>query len=910
MAAGVVSISSRKAHKAHFAAPSSVRRVIMSAPLSKELRAEHGTRSIPIRKDDEVKIVRGTYKGREGRVTTCQRKNFRIFVEGVSRDKGNGATVPIGVNASNVVITKLKLDKDRKNILSRKGAAQKSEDVEMKALAYASSSSAAFASLDWPVTIMGLPGPGDRKGANSSSNNGYYASPTWFKSWSRPSSASSTPILPGSNQYRRIAIRTPRADGSGNYRAPLGRVSDLLRLGGGRSKRSAAYIAAAVVLFFYLVTGARIWREDQSMRSFMRAGGFGLDYMGRTEDETGGARRGAAGLAGGDGGEGASGERLPPVPVDGGLSKLCALFPWRKDCAEQLRQTRDPFQGLVFKEERGHLFYPAVAAPDPPPSFGQPVRRATVADVENQPHPIHYLIREGKKAWKAKVARQSKTLKAAVAEYERRYWRRPPKGFDHWFEFAKENDFVMIDEFDAMMDKVLPFLAVKPSTLAQRHELIQFDEKFWIQDKTFTLELKGHGKVAELHGPMKNTNGRAQQMVDLLRRVGKFLPDVNITFTGHDVPWVTMSGETRAKHMEAAREGQVLPDEVSGDYNDDWKWDGWARICPPDSPIRKYPSFDERMRKKQIYKPPKQRSFIRDHPKAMDMCYHPENQLLHGFSAWSGPRPGILYPLFVSTSSSLHSDLLISPVDQWDSTPHTDPKWEDKEHNKVIWRGTTTGADLIIDHMRKWSQRPRLCKLPFTSGSIELPFAPNDEPRVPGRMETFSTRAQSLARYWFDFRFLGEAKQCGDPEMCDSFEKDFLWDEWMDPAKQAEYKYVIDVDGNGWSGRFHRLMKSNSMVLKSTIFPEWYQDMIQPWVHYVPIQTDFSDLWTTMAFFAGDNFGHGAHDDLAKEIAMAGKEWAEKHWRWEDMEVYMYRLLLEYARMVHRPDNGLQAMDM
>lgn len=40
----VVSISSRKAHKAHFAAPSSVRRVIMSAPLSKELRAEHGVR--------------------------------------------------------------------------------------------------------------------------------------------------------------------------------------------------------------------------------------------------------------------------------------------------------------------------------------------------------------------------------------------------------------------------------------------------------------------------------------------------------------------------------------------------------------------------------------------------------------------------------------------------------------------------------------------------------------------------------------------------------------------------------------------------------------------------------------------------------------------------------------------------
>lgn len=349
------------------------------------------------------------------------------------------------------------------------------------ALASSSASAAYVASLDWPAAAnMGpLRGTGEREGGN-----GYYASPTLFKSWSRSSSQQPSPLLPA-NQYRRISIRTPRilSGSSGGERGPLGWVGDFVRLGGARSKRSVAYFAAVVVLFFYFVTGARVWREDKSMRSFMRAGGFGLDYMGRTEDEMTVAGQGAH-HGGGDGAPG-GGERLPPVPVDGGLSKLCALFPWRKDCAEQLRQTRDPFQGLVYNEDRGHLFYPAVAAPDPPPSFGQPVRRATAADVENQPHPIHYLIREGKKAWKAKVARQSKTLKEAVAEYERRYWRRPPKGFDHWFEFAKENEFVMIDEFDAMMDKVLPFLAVKPSTLVQRHEMIQFDKDFWIQVRRF-----------------------------------------------------------------------------------------------------------------------------------------------------------------------------------------------------------------------------------------------------------------------------------------------------------------------------------------------------------------------------------------------------------------------------------------
>lgn len=41
----------------------------MSAPLSKDLRGKHGAKSIPVRKDDEVLIVRGKYKGREGKVT-------------------------------------------------------------------------------------------------------------------------------------------------------------------------------------------------------------------------------------------------------------------------------------------------------------------------------------------------------------------------------------------------------------------------------------------------------------------------------------------------------------------------------------------------------------------------------------------------------------------------------------------------------------------------------------------------------------------------------------------------------------------------------------------------------------------------------------------------------------------------
>ena len=68
-------------------------------------------------------IVRGSQKSREGRVTAVYRKKFVIHVERVVREKANGASVPIGVDASKVVITKLKLDKDRKKILERKNRA-------------------------------------------------------------------------------------------------------------------------------------------------------------------------------------------------------------------------------------------------------------------------------------------------------------------------------------------------------------------------------------------------------------------------------------------------------------------------------------------------------------------------------------------------------------------------------------------------------------------------------------------------------------------------------------------------------------------------------------------------------------------------------------------------------------------
>jgi hypothetical protein len=60
----------------------------------------------------------------------------------------------------------------------------------------------------------------------------------------------------------------------------------------------------------------------------------------------------------------------------------------------------------------------------------------------------------------------------------------------------------------------------------------------------------------------------------------------------------------------------------------------------------------------------------------------------------------------------------------------------------------------------------------------------------------------------------------------------------------------------------------------------------------------YGDWFGIMEYFLGDEKrGVAGHDAEAEKIANAGKEWAEKVLRKEDMQVYVLRLLLEYARI-------------
>ncbi len=112
----------RKSRKLRYTAPNHVRRKFLSAPLSPVLKTQHGTRSMPVRRDDTVTITKGDRKLTEGKILRVDSQRSKIYIEGVTRTRMDGSTVQIPIRPENVMITRLALDDaKRQAILSRRG---------------------------------------------------------------------------------------------------------------------------------------------------------------------------------------------------------------------------------------------------------------------------------------------------------------------------------------------------------------------------------------------------------------------------------------------------------------------------------------------------------------------------------------------------------------------------------------------------------------------------------------------------------------------------------------------------------------------------------------------------------------------------------------------------------------------
>jgi large subunit ribosomal protein L24 len=121
----VKSSQPRKQRRALFNASLHKRQKLMSAPLSPELRKQYGIRNLPVRKGDEVVIMRGDFKGHRGKVVRVDLRKMRIYVEGATIKNARGEPRYYPIHPSNVMIVSLNLeDKARREIIERKKKAR------------------------------------------------------------------------------------------------------------------------------------------------------------------------------------------------------------------------------------------------------------------------------------------------------------------------------------------------------------------------------------------------------------------------------------------------------------------------------------------------------------------------------------------------------------------------------------------------------------------------------------------------------------------------------------------------------------------------------------------------------------------------------------------------------------------
>jgi large subunit ribosomal protein L24 len=104
----------RKQRNRRAQAPLHERHKQVRAPLSPSLRDEYGQRSVRVNAGDTVEVLRGDDAGTEAEVQTVDLRDATIHVEDVTIQKADGEDVPRALDASNVRVTELDLEDDRR----------------------------------------------------------------------------------------------------------------------------------------------------------------------------------------------------------------------------------------------------------------------------------------------------------------------------------------------------------------------------------------------------------------------------------------------------------------------------------------------------------------------------------------------------------------------------------------------------------------------------------------------------------------------------------------------------------------------------------------------------------------------------------------------------------------------------
>lgn len=307
------------------------------------------------------------------------------------------------------------------------------------------------------------------------------------------------------------------------------------------------------------------------------------------------------------------------------------------------------------------------------------------------------------------------------------------------------------------------------------------------------------------------------------------------------------------------------------------------------------------------------KGYVSNHSLSADFCHQPDLQSLHGMmiNPLSISSTRELFPLFGGSKLTTNNEILLPAPMYWakeerfsGGDDHGAP-WHEKL-NKVIWRGVATGGRNREDNWKGF-QRHRFVSMTNHTSVSRAESWETIPPNFALPTSLYNIGAQQENRLgewvdqWSDVGFIdlmcNEDREDGTCPYTDPY---FSLKDGQKMSQQFRSKYIPDIDGNSFSGRYRGFLLSTSLPIKATIFREWHDSRLIAWKHFVPMDNRYMDFYGIMQYFLGyegENFKVDGHDAEAEKIATAGQQWANKVLRREDMQIYVMRLLLEYARV-------------
>jgi hypothetical protein len=153
-----------------------------------------------------------------------------------------------------------------------------------------------------------------------------------------------------------------------------------------------------------------------------------------------------------------------------------------------------------------------------------------------------------------------------------------------------------------------------------------------------------------------------------------------------------------------------------------------------------------------------------------------------------------------------------------------------------------------------------------------------------------------------DVHLVSGADNCTGQD-CTDQSREFGFASPVKLKKHWRYRYLFDTDNVGFSSHLIPLLQSNSVVFHSSLLQTWHTGRLTAWKHFIPVDVRLHDLFSSLAYFGGYGVNSrnkrmmAGRQKQAEAIARQSRVWTEKVLRKEDMEVYMFRLLLEWGRL-------------